>query len=432
MKKVKIINATLLPLHSHLKIIPDGELILEGDTIKALGKGPLKEEGIHECIDARGQLVMPGLINTHTHAAMVLLRGYSDDLPLMEWLHSIWPLEERLTGEAVYWATLLASLEMLKSGTTTFVDMYFFLSDAAKAVSEIGIRAVLSRGLIGLKGDGEKRLEEAREFSHQWEGGASGRITTMVAPHAPYTCPQSFLKKTIQLAEELGRPLQIHLSETRQEVIESKKKHGLSPIALMEAWGLLSHPHVLAAHCVHLQEEEIDLLARQGVHVASNPQSNLKLGCGIAPLKELCRQGVNVSLGTDGAASNNNLNLWEEIRLAPLLQKGLHEDASLFPAGEALLMATKNAAKACALEKEIGSLAPGKKGDLIFIDLEKPHFTPKHNLLSQLVYSLHGGEITRVFVNGREVVSNGQLTTCDEEEIRQMAQRMADRLIQGE
>lgn len=429
MKRIKIINGVLLPLHSDFDVVKNGELILEGDTILALGEGPLQEEA-HEIIDAQGQLIMPGLINTHTHAAMVLLRGYSDDLPLMDWLHSIWPLEGRLTGEYVYWATLLASLEMLKSGTTTFVDMYFFLPQIAQAVSEIGIRAVLARGLIGEKEGAQQRLQEAREFTDAWEGGASGRITTMIAPHAPYTCPEPFMKNVLRLAQELNRPLHIHLSETRQEVLESKKEYGISPIALMEKWGLLSHPHVLAAHCVHVDEGDLDLLASRGIHVASNPQSNLKLGSGIAPLKEMGERGINVSLGTDGAASNNNLNLWEEIRLATCLQKGLHEDASIIPAGEALLMATRNAARACGLEKEVGSLHPGKKGDLIFMDLEKPHLLPRHDLLSHLVYSLQGGEINRVFVNGQEVMADGALVTCSEEEIMTTIQGVAQRLLQ--
>lgn len=428
MNRTKITNATLLPLHNDFQWIEEGEILLEGERILRVGKGPFDEE-CDVSIDAKGQLVMPGLINTHTHAGMVLLRGFADDIPLMDWLHSIWPIEERLTGEFIYWATLLASLEMLKSGTTTFADMYFFMDHVAQAVERIGIRAVLSRGLVGFGDDGDKKIQEAREFSKTWEGGAQGRITTMVAPHAPYTCPEPFLKKCILLAEELERPLHIHISETRKEVEDSMKAYSMSPVAWLDRVGLLSHPHVLGAHCVHIGPNDIDILAEREVHVSSNPQSNLKLGSGIAPLKELLERGVSVSLGTDGAASNNNLNLWEEIRLSSFLQKGVHENAALLPAEEALLLATKGAAKALGLENEIGSLCPGKRGDLIFIDLGKPHFTPHHNLLSHLVYSLAGGEITRVFVHGQEVISNGRLTTFDEERIMQNVEVIAKKLV---
>lgn len=433
----KIINATLLPLHHDLDLIENAEIVLQGDTIAALGRGPLDDKeyrghkGYDEIIDARGQLVMPGLINTHTHAAMVLFRGYADDIPLMDWLESIWPLEERLTSEYVYWATLLASLEMLKSGTTTFCDMYFFMDSVARAVEKIGMRAVLSRGLVGLGEDGEEKLKEAKEFTQTWEG-VRGRITTMLAPHAPYTCPAPFLKRVMALAQDLERPIHIHLSETRREVLDSKKEHGLSPIEWVDSLGLFTHPHVLAAHCVHIDEHDIDILAQRGVHVSSNPQSNLKLGSGVAPVKELLERGVNVSLGTDGAASNNNLNLWEEVRLASFLQKGLHEDASLLPAGEALLMATKRGAKALDLTEEIGSLYPGKQGDLIFIDLNRPHFFPRHNILSHLIYALGGGEITSVFVAGEEIIDQGRHISLDEEEIKQRTEVLARRLVDVE
>lgn len=429
MRCTKIINATLLPLHDDLRIIERGELTLEGETITYVGEGPSPTGEYDYIIDAKEQLLMPGLINTHTHAGMVLLRGYADDTPLMEWLESIWPIEAHLTEEYVYWATLLASLEMLKSGTTTFTDMYFFMDSVAQAVERIGIRGVLSRGLVGLGDDGEMKIEEAREFTKKWEGGASGRITTMIAPHAPYTCPEPFLKRCILLAEELERPLHIHISETRKEVEDSLKTHSLSPVAWLNRVGLLSHSHVLGAHCVHIDRDDIEILAERGVHVSSNPQSNLKLGSGIAPLKELLESGVNVSLGTDGAASNNNLNLWEEIRLSSFLQKGLHEDATLLPAGEALLLATRGAAQALGLEEEIGSLHPGKKGDLIFIDLKRPHLIPHHNLISHLVYSLGGGEITRVFVHGREVLSHGRLKTFDEEMIMEKVEVLAKELV---
>lgn len=430
MNRTKIINASLLPLHDNLEIIHRGELLIEGNSIRAIGKkvvGPFDK-----VIDAEDQLVMPGLINTHTHAAMVLYRGFADDMLLMDWLHILWPIEDRLNGDDVYWATLLASLEMLKSGTTTFVDMYFFMDDVARAVEEIGIRAVLSRGLVGLGDDRDLKLQQTKDFIERWEGEASGRITTMVAPHAPYTCPKSYLKKVLSLAQELERPIHIHLSETKEEVLNSYKEHGLSPIAWVEKLGLLSHPHVLAAHCVHIDDKDMEILSKENVHVSSNPQSNLKLGCGVAPLKELLEKGVNVSLGTDGAGSNNNLNLWEEIRLASYLQKGLHQDASLMPAGETLLLATKGAAKAIGRQDELGSLTPGKRADLIFIDLDRPHLFPRHNLISHLVYSLGGGEITRVFVNGEEIISHGQLMTLHEREIMEKVEERARRLVEVE
>lgn len=278
--------------------VEEGRIVFAGPT----GAVPGTFEA-DETIDATGMVATPGLVNCHTHAAMTLFRGYADDLPLMEWLtRKIWPVENLLTGDDIYWGSLLAGLEMLKSGTTTFADQYFEMDRVAQAVEEIGLRASLCRGLIGVSEHAEKALAEGCEFVRRWHGAAAGRISAMLGPHAPYTCPPAYLKKVVAASEELDVGLHIHLSETRTEIEQIKAEYGCSPIALMEETGLFHRP-VLAAHCVHLSEADIKILARRGVGVAHNPQSNMKLASGIAPVVRMLAAGVRVGIGTEDRKS---------------------------------------------------------------------------------------------------------------------------------
>lgn len=398
------------------------DVAVAGDRIVAVGE--VEADGQWErVIDADNFAVMPGFVNTHGHAAMTLLRGIGDDLPLMQWLErEMWPREARLNEDDVYWGTKLAIGEMLKGGTTTFSDMYFHMDGAARAVEESGIRAVLSRGLVVTsEAEGKEKLAESRAFVQKWHGAAGGRISTMLGPHASYTCPPECLRQIAALSDELAVPVQIHLCETEAEVKNSLNEHGMTPVALVAATGLFNRP-VLAAHCVHLSEEDIDILAGNSVRIAHNPGSNLKLGSGIAPVPRFLERGLIVGLGTDGAASNNNLDMMEEMRLCALIHKGLQREPTLIPAATALAMATEMGAKALFLS-ELGQIAPGYKADLLLINLDKLHLTPRTNILSHLVYAAQPGDISLVMADGVVVVEEGMLVNMDEKEIMAEASR---------
>jgi 5-methylthioadenosine/S-adenosylhomocysteine deaminase len=421
-------GAAVVTVNEKREIISGGDIVVEGEKISYVGPHKEWDRSFDRIIDGTGRMVAPGFVNAHGHAAMSLLRSYADDVPLMYWLEKrIWPIEAKLKREDVYWGTMLAILEMLKSGTTTFVDMYFFMDQVAEAAEEAGMRAVLARGLVGIGHLAEKGLDESKQFVRDWQGRGQGRITTMLGPHAPYTCPPEYLKKVIALQEELSVPIHIHISETLDEVNRIKEQYGVSPVVLLRDTGLLTRP-VLAAHCVHLSGEDMDILRDYGVHVAHNPGSNLKLGSGIAPVPDLLARGVTVGLGTDGAASNNNLDMMEEMRLAALLHKGSRMDPTLITADDALAMATRESAKAAFLA-DVGVVAPGMKADLIMIDLNRPHLVPQHNLTAHLVYAAQPGDITLVMVDGKVLVEDGKPTTLDEEKILFQAQQRAIHLV---
>lgn len=410
--------------------IENGYIVIHNNRIHKVGIGEYSgSEAFTKTIDAAGKLVMPGLVNTHGHAAMVLLRGYADDLPLMEWLEKkCWPIEDKMTEEDIYWGTQLAILEMLKTGTTCFTDMYFQMDGVARSVEQSGIRAVLSRGMIGFPPKGEQAIKESREFVKKWHGAANGRITTLLGPHAPYTCPPDYLKQVVALSEELNLPIQIHLSETAGEVELSIKEHGVTPIRLMEQVGLFDRP-TLAAHCVHVTDEDIEIMARYDVHVAHNPDSNLKLGSGVAPALKMLNKGLVVGLGTDGAASNNNLDMFEEMRQAAMVHKGVQLDPIAITAYKALEMATKDGAKALFLDEKHGTLQSGALADLIFIDYDRPYYHPRHNLLAHIVYAGQSGDVTDVMVDGQMVIQNGCAVFMDEERIYQEVERVCKRLF---
>lgn len=429
-KKAIIRNALIITMDEN-DTVKQGDIILKNNIIDKVAPTGTETDGESFAfeIDGRDCVVMPGLINTHGHAAMVLMRGYADDLPLMHWLEEkIWPLEAKLKPEDVYWGAMLSILEMLKSGTTTFTDMYFFMDEVAKAVEETGIRAFLSRGLIGTGSQSNIALTESKAFYQEWDGAANDRIRVMIGPHAPYTCPPNYLKKVIGLAEEINAPVQIHLAETVDELMRCQKDYGLSPVHLLQKTGLLKEK-VLAAHCVHLSEEDIEILAENNVNVAHNPGSNLKLGSGIAPLPALLAKGITVGLGTDGAASNNNLDMLEEIRLAALLHKGYAKDPTLISASEALGLATRNGGKALFSEGQIGVIKEGYKADLIILDLNKPHLCPRHDLIAHIVYAAQPGDIKTVIIDGNIVVEEGRAVKIDETRVMHEAQKRALSLV---
>lgn len=408
-------NIDILTMDDNQTRYENACILIEDDEIRFVGNlSDLQADIQYDKIeDGEGKLALPGLINTHTHVAMTLFRGYANDLPLMEWLsQKIWPVEDRLSEGDAYWLSLLAMAEMIRGGVTTFADMYMFMEETALAVEQSGMRGVLARGLQGPDEKSGLRLEENRRLWKNWQGRGNGRIRVMVGPHAIYTCQPSFLLESKELAQELEVGIHIHLSETGKEVEDSKKKYGKSPVRHLYDLGLLDG-HVLAAHCVHLSEEDMDILEEKDVKVAHCPASNLKLGSGIAPIADMIKRGITVSLGTDGAASNNNLSIMKEMSLAGLISKGIKEEPTLIPAITSLQMATYNGAKALALEDSVGSLAPGKKADIILINTQQPHYYPHTDWANHLVYSGYSSDIDSVWVNGKKLMDNRELLTID-------------------
>ena len=373
------------------------------------------------------RLALPGLVNAHTHLGMTILRGYGDDLPLMVWLQEkMWPMEANLTEDDVYWASLLAIAEMFKGGVTACGDMYFHMDATAKAVTVSGMRASLSRGLQDIGGSGEQGLREAVELCQRWHHSADGRITTMLGPHAPFTCSPGFLRQIVDKAQDLNVPLHVHVAETEAEVEEVACKFGTTPLGMLARHGVLDVP-VLAAHCVHLSHDDLELATEKGVRIVHCPGSNMKLGSGIAPLPDMLARGLAVGLGTDSAASNNTLDLWEEMRFSSLLHKAIRQDATVIPAEVAFDMATIGGANALYLDK-VGKLMPGWAADLILVDTKGLHWQPLGNLQTSIVYSGGRHDVSLTMVAGEVVYENGQLLTIDEEQIRHHVTNRAQRL----
>lgn len=411
-----------------------GHMVITDDRITYIGEAkPVDIEPSAQRIDGSKHAYMPGLINTHGHAAMTLLRGYSDDQNLQVWLEQkMWPMEGRYVDKDTSAGSALAIVEMLKTGTTTFVDMYDRMDQVAQMVERSGIRGCLTRGVIGLCSEAEQqsKLKEAIAFARDWNGKADGRITTMISPHAPYTCPPDYIEKFVQAAHDYDLPVHTHMSETIAEVEQNVRDYGVRPVEHLDRLGFFSRP-ALVAHAVHLNDEEIALLAERNVAVSHNPVSNLKLASGIARVPDLLKAGVTVSLGTDSVASNNNLDLFKEIKFAALLHKGVSGDPTVIPAMEALRMGTLYGARSIWQEGAIGQLIEGMKADFIAIDIEQPHYYPQTDIVSHLVYAGSGRDVTDVWVDGKKVVANGQCTLLDEEKIRYEAAASFDRLLKG-
>lgn len=422
-------NISIIPMDGASQIIEKGYIVIENDVIIAIGSGETETAGCDKVIEGQNKVVLPGFINTHTHAAMTLLRGYADDLPLKEWLETkIWPLEDRLTPDDIYWGTMLAMIEMIKSGTTTFADMYFSMDEVAQAVEKSGMRACLSRGMIGAGPMSEQAITDSIELVKKWHNQGDGRITVMLGPHAPYTCPPEYLSRVAELAADLGVGVHIHVAETLGEVADMAAQYGKTPVKILKDTGLLKN-HVLAAHCVHLSEEDIALLSESGAAVAHNPESNMKLASGIAPVPKLLAAGIPVALGTDGASSNNDLDMMQEMRTCALLHKVSTMDPTVLPAYKALEMATVNGAQALGLNGQIGALKKGYKADMIIIDLHAAHQIPRYDITANLVYSGQASDVETVIINGRVIMENRQFITLDQEEIMRQAQRIAARLM---
>jgi 5-methylthioadenosine/S-adenosylhomocysteine deaminase len=411
------------------RVFERGSVAIDGDKIVAVGKDVKEKADV--VINAKGKVVLPGLINDHTHLAMVLLRGVADDMALMPWLETrIWPIEKNLQAEDCYAGALLGCLEMIKSGTTCFADQYFFMENVARAVEEAGMRASLSYGIIEL-GDPKRRESELRageKLVKECNGTAKGRITTMFGPHAAYTCSPECLMKVKELAKKHKVGIHTHISETQDEVKQITEKYGKRPVEHLDAIGFLG-PEVLAAHCVWVTEREIKILKERGVKPVHNPISNMKTASGVAPVQEMLDAGIPVALGTDGAASNNALDMINEMKFAALLNKVHKLNPIIVSAATTLEMATINGAIGLGLGKKIGSLEVGKKADIIIVDFKKPHLTPLHNVVSHLVYSAVSSDVDTTIVDGKILMQGREVLALDEDKVLERAQKTSDDLL---
>ena len=416
--KMIIKNTSVL---RHNGDIQDADIIIEDDRIAFVGRvvnGNVLADHVKniKIIDGKGKLAVPGLVNAHTHASMTLLRSFADDKKLMDWLQEdIWPIEAKMGREDIYIGAALAAVEMIRSGTTAFADMYGpCMDEVAKVVDESGLRGVLSRGLIGVV-DGDKKLQENIELFKEFNNTSEGRVTVMFGPHAIYTCPPEYLIKVANAASELGAEIHIHMNETLDEINGCIKDYGKRPFEVVNETGLFDRG-TLAAHCVHLSAEEIEIIKEKKIRVAHNPGSNMKLASGIAPVPELLKEGVVVALGTDGASSNNNLDMLEEVRLAALLHKVNTLDPLAIPAAEALRLGTENGAAALGLQG-VGRIEKDYKADIVLYDMKNAEWQPHYNPISLLVYSANSSSVDTVIVNGKVLMEHGELKTLDEEKI---------------
>jgi len=429
---ILIHNCTILPMNRRDTIIRNGLIATKKDKIIYVGretKAPkIKAE---TTINGKDKVATPGLINCHTHLPMTLFRGIAEDQPLTTWLtQTIWPLEAKLTSNDIYQGALLGCLENIKNGTTTFADMYFHEERIAKAVEKAGLRAVLAQGIIEAEDrqKGEQMLKESVEFAQKYNGYADGRVTTQLGPHAVYTCSPQLLAQTREEASKLNIGIHIHIAESKQMAKLVKKRHGLTEIELLENINFLKS-NVLAAHCIHLTEKEMQIMAEHNVKVSYNPTANMKIASGTPKIKTLTDLGITVGIGTDGPASNNNLDMFKEMKTAALLQKIRYMDPTVLPAQQVVEMATMDGAKALGLEKTVGSLEVGKKADIILIDFRKPHLTPLHDPYANIVYSARGSDVDTVIVDGKILMEERKVKTLDELEVMQKAQRTASDLL---
>ena len=425
---ILIKNAIILDPEKDINAKKD--LLIKDDLIYKIDE-EIVQDNVDKVIDAKDKILLPGFVNTHTHLSMALFRGLADDLSLDEWLNdNIWPMEANLNEYYCYIGALLGAVELIKSGTTTFSDMYFYMEDVAKAVEESGIRAVLSYGMIDF-GDEEKRkaeIEKNMNLFKNCHNTADGRIKVFFGPHSPYTASEELLKEVRKLADENNIKIHIHVSETQKEIDDVSAEKGLRPFEYLDSIGFLG-PDVICAHSVWLSDEEIEIIKKHDVKISHNPCSNMKLASGIAPVKKLLDNDICVAIGTDGASSNNNLDIIEELKTASLLQKVSTLDPEALNSDEALAMGTIEGAKALGLDDEIGTIEVGKKADLILIDTNNANMIPDSSKLSSnIIYAANGFNVDTTICNGQILMENRQLTTLDEQDIYKKAKEAIDEL----
>ena len=434
-KKVDMLihGGTLLPMTSPGEIINNPFIGIRSGKItfvesrNAVQPGSVKADTL---IDASGCIVMPGLVNVHTHLAMTCFRGLADDLPVMKWLNDyIFPAEARfINAETVYACSLLGMAELILSGTTTFCDGYFFEDMVGEAAMAGGMRGVIAQGFLDYKTpdqpeDGDKK-EAAERFVKRWSN-RSPLVTPSLICHSPYTCSAESMRTIFHVARDAGIPFQLHLAETKEEVNLLRERYGKKPVEYLRDLGILGD-NLIAAHCIWLDDEEIELLAQKRVKVAHDPESNMKLGAGVAPVPEMLLKGIDVGLGTDGCASNNDLDLFGEMSMAARLHKVFTGDPTALTARQIVEMATIGGARVLGMADRIGSIAPGKEADIILIDAKKPHLTPLYNPFSHLVYAARGADVATTIIGGRMVMKDRRLLTIDLDEAMSRVRQIAE------
>jgi len=438
-------NGTVITIHNR-KIIHQGAIAIEDKTITDVGKTrelKRKYKRGYEKIEAKNKVVIPGLINTHQHAAMSLLRGYADDLPLQEWLEKwIWPIEKRMIPRDIYVGALLTATESIMSGTTTVNTMYHYTpkENEAKAFAKTGLRGVIGRVCFSWRKKEDKKALE--NLAKNWHNKANGLIRVSVDPHAPYTVDPEYMKELKEIREELNQkygsektPIicHIHIAETSDEPEKIRKSFNIElkngVMEYLNSLGVLDK-HVIAAHCVAVTNKDIAIMKNRNVKASHNPISNLKLGSGVSPVPKMLKKGVTVSLGTDSPCSNNTADMLETMKMTALLHKGIDKSPTLIPTKQVLEMATIEGAKALSWENEIGSIEIGKKADLTIVDFKKPHLYPLYNEASHLVYAAKSADVDTVIINGKIIMENRQLTTIKIEKVMEMAEKAKTSLLE--
>lgn len=418
-------NINYLDLENE-KIIEGADIFIEGNLIKKIGNN--LQIKASEVIDGNFLLMTPGFVNGHTHLGMSYFRNYADDLKLMDWLENeIWPIENKLTADDIYWSSLLSICENIKSGVTNFCDMYYEMDKVCDATIISGIRGTLTRGLTDNDGKGKEKLKSVRELYNNYHNKANGRIKVVPAPHAIYTCSENFLREISDLSKDLDGIINIHLSETKGEVENSLKEYGMTPISYVNSLGLLDN-HVIAAHCVHITDEEIALVKDKNFYPIYNPTSNLKLASGFTPVEKLLKNNIIMGIGTDGDSSNNSQNLLQDMHIGAIVNKAREMDEQAVKAIEILKMATINGQKALGISKA-GLIKEDYLADLTIFNLKSSNFTPKNNLINALVYSATAEDVRDVLCDGKFVMRNRELVNLDEERIKFEVNRHFEELV---
>lgn len=418
-------NINYLDLENE-RIIEDADIFIEGNLIKKIGNN--LQIKASEVIDGNFLLMTPGFVNGHTHLGMSYFRNYADDLKLMDWLENeIWPIENKLTADDIYWSSLLSICENIKSGVTNFCDMYYEMDRVCDATLISGIRGTLTRGLTDNDGKGKEKLKSVIELYNNYNNKANGRIKVVPAPHAIYTCSENFLREISDLSKELDGIINIHLSETKGEVENSLKEHGMTPISYVNSLGLLDN-HVIAAHCVHITDEEISLVKDKKFYPIYNPTSNLKLASGFTPVDKLLKNNIIMGIGTDGDSSNNSQNLLQDMHIGAIVNKAREMDEQAVKAIEILKMATINGQRALGISKA-GLIKEDYLADLTIFSLKSSNFTPKNNLINALVYSATAEDVKDVLCDGKFVMRNRELVNLDEERIKFEVNRHFEELV---
>ena len=430
MTSILIRNAQVITLDGQDRILPSADIAISDGIILALGPAP---DGFQpdEVIEAADHVALPGFFNAHTHAAMTLERGWAEDLPLDRWFNErVWVAESALREDDVYWGAALAACEMIRGGTVAFADHYFWVDQVARVVEESGLKALLAWCVFGLGAEqeiGGTTLERTVSFVREFGDAAGGRIQTILGPHSPYVCSPEFLARVTRESERLGVGVHLHLSESQGQFDACMAQHGKSPATLVADLGLLDRPSI-AAHCLYLTQTDMGVLAKKGTTVANCSKTYMKLSMGVAPVLDLLRLGVNVAIGTDGPASNNNLDMLESTRLAVLVQKLHSGDPEALPSLAALRLATQAGARALGFSNS-GELAPGRSADLILMDLRRPHLCPRHDVAANVVHAAQSADVSHVMVNGRLLLRDKHMLTMDEERIRYEAEKRAFRMV---